>query len=41
MVEFQGKQTLYQAFYQVENLWFWSARAEELAVINKRPEPLK
>ena len=25
----------------VQDLWFWSARAKESAVINEKPEPLK
>lgn len=36
----EEKQRLYQAFY-VKKLWFWLARAKEMALINKRPEPLK
>lgn len=34
------KQRLNQAFY-MKKLWFWLARAKEMALINKRPEPLK
>jgi hypothetical protein len=26
---------------EVKNQWFWLAGAEELAVVNKVPEPLK
>lgn len=29
------------SLFWVESLWFWSAGAEEAAVINRRPEPLK
>jgi hypothetical protein len=27
--------------FLINNLWLWSDRAEESAVINKRPSPMK